>query len=137
MRLLALDTSTPLSGVAVYESETDTATVRRERVTAHSDTLLLHIASCLEQRGLVPRDLVGVVCGRGPGPGLLLSGDGAHKYAELRGPARRLLPDPYPDPLVLARLGVARLLRGQPDPLAPAVPHYVAPAAAAVGKGEG
>ncbi len=67
MKLLALDTATPLSGVAVGDPENGNLTVRRARVTTHSETLLSLIAECLKEQGWVPRDIEGVACGAGPG----------------------------------------------------------------------
>ena len=44
MRLLALDTATPLSGVAVGDPDGGPVAVRRARVTTHSETLLPLVA---------------------------------------------------------------------------------------------
>ncbi|MCS6914335.1 MAG: tRNA (adenosine(37)-N6)-threonylcarbamoyltransferase complex dimerization subunit type 1 TsaB [Myxococcales bacterium] len=67
LRLLALDTSTPRCGVAVYDVETGRASVRREEVTTHSDRLLWLVDACLRECGWGPADLAAVACGAGPG----------------------------------------------------------------------
>jgi tRNA threonylcarbamoyladenosine biosynthesis protein TsaB len=221
VRVLALDTATPLCGVAVLCSEGGLGAVRQEVVTTHSDRLLGLVAACLEEAGLAPRDLGGVVCGAGPGSftglrigaatakGLCLGlgvplvmvsslqvlaarheaaaeavlpcidawrgqvyaqlfiagdgdevppalarpaawepaalraavahlagrlavcGDGARRYPDVCPAGARLVAEaPAPDPLVLARLGLRRLLRGERDDLAAAVPDYACPSAA-------
>lgn len=65
-RLLAIDTSMPLSAVAAGDTEGPTA-LRRERVSAHSETLIPHIEACLKELHWAPADLEGVACGAGPG----------------------------------------------------------------------
>jgi tRNA threonylcarbamoyladenosine biosynthesis protein TsaB len=67
MNLLALDTSTPLCGVAVRAGATGATAVRRHRVTANEDVLLVYVAECLAELGLRPEDLQAVICGAGPG----------------------------------------------------------------------
>src|SRR5580658_4654878 len=67
MIVLAMCTSTPLCGVAVYDTDTGAAQVRRERVTTHSDRLILIIDECLRAQGTHKRAVGGVVCGAGPG----------------------------------------------------------------------
>ena len=221
MRVLALDTATPLCGVAVLGGDGGCVAVRQEVVTTHSDRLLSLIAACLDEAGLAPRDLEAVVCGAGPGsftglrigaatakglclglgvplvmvsslatlaarhagaapailpcidawrgqvyaqlflegdagdvppllarpaawepaalrtavagfgPRLAICGDGALRHPALcpEG-ARRLEEAPAPDPVVLGRLGLARLRRGERDDLAAAVPDYACPSAA-------
>jgi tRNA threonylcarbamoyladenosine biosynthesis protein TsaB len=66
MKILALDTSTPTSGVAVWEDGRVLAE-RRARVTVHSDTLLLMIDEALREVGWTPFTLDGVSCTAGPG----------------------------------------------------------------------
>lgn len=67
MKLLALDTSTALCGVAVWDTVSGSAAARREQVTTHSERLLQLIEGCLAELGLRPADLDGVACGAGPG----------------------------------------------------------------------
>lgn len=67
MKILALDTSTPLCGACVLDTTTGAAAVRRQQVTTHSDRLLSLVAESLAEVGLSPRDLQGVACGAGPG----------------------------------------------------------------------
>lgn len=66
MNILALDTSTPLAGVAVVDRRGGAA-VRCQRVTTHSEMLLCLVRECLGELRLAPADLQGVVCGSGPG----------------------------------------------------------------------
>lgn len=65
MKLCAIDTSTLIAGVAVGTA--DQLTVRRGRVTSHSDELLAMIDASLREAGLRPAELDGIVCGAGPG----------------------------------------------------------------------
>lgn len=67
MKLLALDTSTALCGVAVWDTVSGSAAARREQVTTHSERLLQLISECLAELGLRPAELDGVACGAGPG----------------------------------------------------------------------
>jgi tRNA threonylcarbamoyladenosine biosynthesis protein TsaB len=235
VKILALDTSTPLCGVCVLDTSTGAVAVRRQQVTTHSDRLLALVAESLAEAGLSPTDLRGVACGAGPGSftglrigaatakglcfalgiplvmvsslaalaqaaapraegpvlacldaaqgrvyarlfasargaetaevgdddqevRLLLSRDAAWEPGHLGEVLRRiclggarlavcgngvlryqgqLLPeggvwaheDPSPHPMEVARLGAARLARGEADPLAEAVPDYVSPPA--------
>lgn len=64
--ILALDTATPLCGVAVL-SDDGRGHSRQEAVTTHSDRLLCLVEACLGEAGLRPADLGAVVCGAGPG----------------------------------------------------------------------
>ncbi len=66
MKILALDTATRLSGVAVYDTEGG-AVVRRERAGGAAERLLVLVDEALMEAGLRPADLQGVVCGAGPG----------------------------------------------------------------------
>jgi tRNA threonylcarbamoyladenosine biosynthesis protein TsaB len=65
MKLLALDTSTLVAGVAVSLDER--VVERRATVTTHSEALLGLIDEALRAAGLAPAALDGVVCGAGPG----------------------------------------------------------------------
>jgi tRNA threonylcarbamoyladenosine biosynthesis protein TsaB len=65
MKLLALDTSTLVAGVAVSVDER--LVERRTTVTTHSEALLGLIDEALRAAGVGPADLDGVVCGAGPG----------------------------------------------------------------------
>ena len=66
MKILAIDTSTLTSGVAVWEDGRVLAE-RRARVTTHSDTLLLMVDESLREAGFTPQSLDGVACTAGPG----------------------------------------------------------------------
>lgn len=67
MKILAVDTATPLCGVAVLCTQSGRAAVRRKQVTTHSEMLLTLVSECLDELDLGARDLEGVVCGAGPG----------------------------------------------------------------------
>lgn len=62
---LAIETSTPLCGVALGKG--GRVALRRQRVTTHSEKLLSLIAEVLDELGCTPKDLKGVLCGAGPG----------------------------------------------------------------------
>lgn len=66
MKLLALDTSTLTAGVCVLV-DGQVAAEARERVTTHSERLMVLVDGALRQAGLTPRDLDAVACGAGPG----------------------------------------------------------------------
>jgi tRNA threonylcarbamoyladenosine biosynthesis protein TsaB len=65
MKLLAIDTSTLTAGVAVWDGAPRAA--RRQRVTTHSDALLLLVEEALAEAGLRAAELDGIACGAGPG----------------------------------------------------------------------
>ena len=71
MIILAIDTATLTAGVAVYGGEEiDSArvlSVRRARVTVHSEKLLGMIDEALREAGVEASALDGVACGAGPG----------------------------------------------------------------------
>jgi tRNA threonylcarbamoyladenosine biosynthesis protein TsaB len=74
VKILAVDTATPLCGVAVLSLENlregavrERAAVRQARVTTHSERLLPLIGERLGELGLRPEELSGVACGVGPG----------------------------------------------------------------------
>jgi tRNA threonylcarbamoyladenosine biosynthesis protein TsaB len=58
---------------------------------------------------------------------VVLVGDGAHAYPELRALGRLLDHDPAPHPGDVARLAARRLARGEVDDLATAGPRYLRP----------
>jgi tRNA threonylcarbamoyladenosine biosynthesis protein TsaB len=64
--ILAVDTSTLLSGVAVWRDGRALA-VRQRLVTTHSESLLLMIDEALAEAGLRAADLDAIACGAGPG----------------------------------------------------------------------
>jgi tRNA threonylcarbamoyladenosine biosynthesis protein TsaB len=64
-RLLAIDTSTALGGVAACRD--GQIVERRRRVTTHSEMLLGMVDEVLAELGLPIAELDGVVCGAGPG----------------------------------------------------------------------
>jgi tRNA threonylcarbamoyladenosine biosynthesis protein TsaB len=66
MKLLALDTSTLIAGVCVL-IDGQVAAEARERVTTHSERLMVLVDGALRQAGLAPGDLDAVACGAGPG----------------------------------------------------------------------
>ncbi len=73
MRVLAIDTATAASAVAVVEYPADgppLALARRERVDprGHAEWLTPLIRQTLDEAGLEPADLAAVVAGVGPGP---------------------------------------------------------------------
>jgi tRNA threonylcarbamoyl adenosine modification protein YeaZ len=64
--VLALDTATAQCGVALLCADGRSA-VLQQRVTTHSESLLALAQDCLQQHGIAPSDLAGVVCSAGPG----------------------------------------------------------------------
>jgi tRNA threonylcarbamoyladenosine biosynthesis protein TsaB len=67
VKILALDTATPISGVAVLDTTDGRAAVRRQRLTTASEVLLSLIGDCLAELALSPSDLDCIACGAGPG----------------------------------------------------------------------
>jgi tRNA threonylcarbamoyladenosine biosynthesis protein TsaB len=65
MKLLAIDTSTLLAGVAVWDGRV--IAERRQRVTTHSELLLTLVDEVLREAGQTPAQLDGVACAAGPG----------------------------------------------------------------------
>jgi tRNA threonylcarbamoyladenosine biosynthesis protein TsaB len=65
MKLLAIDTSTPVAGVALLDG--DKLIERRERVTTHSERLMLLVEDVMREGGAAARDLDAIACGAGPG----------------------------------------------------------------------
>jgi tRNA threonylcarbamoyl adenosine modification protein YeaZ len=70
--VLALDTATPASSVALVKVTSDwmEGVVERRAVDprAHGETLAPEIAETLAEAGVGPRDLAAIVAGTGPGP---------------------------------------------------------------------
>ena len=64
--ILALETATPQSGVALVD-ERGLRAVRRSRIRSHSELLLGLIDECLAEAGATVADLAAVACGGGPG----------------------------------------------------------------------
>lgn len=64
--VLALDTATAQCGVALLCADGRSAVVQ-QRLTTHSESLLALAQSCLQQQGMAPSDLAGIVCSAGPG----------------------------------------------------------------------
>ncbi len=67
MKVLAIETSTPASSVALAESRTVVATASRVDRTGHSSFLVPAIDFCFDQAGWTPSDLDAVVVDVGPG----------------------------------------------------------------------
>jgi tRNA threonylcarbamoyladenosine biosynthesis protein TsaB len=65
MKILAIDTSTLLAGVAVWDGRV--LAERRQRVTTHSEQLLALVDEALREAGVAPAALDGVACAAGPG----------------------------------------------------------------------
>jgi tRNA threonylcarbamoyladenosine biosynthesis protein TsaB len=69
--ILALDTSTLQSGVALVDGDGRVVAARTARVTTHSETLLPMIRDVLAEAGIDPRagagPLSAIACGAGPG----------------------------------------------------------------------
>lgn len=66
MNLLAIDTSTLTAGVCLL-SDGRVLAERRERVTTHSERLMVLVDQVLAAAGRAPRELDAVACGAGPG----------------------------------------------------------------------
>ncbi len=67
MNILAFDTSTRLTEVATYHYPTGQSERECQEISAHSETLLLQIQSCLQKQGWTVKEVDAVVCGAGPG----------------------------------------------------------------------
>jgi tRNA threonylcarbamoyladenosine biosynthesis protein TsaB len=65
--ILALDTATAVSSVAVAEEKKILAEITQEAKLTHSETLLPHIAQALEMANINRNDLEGVAVSIGPG----------------------------------------------------------------------
>jgi tRNA threonylcarbamoyladenosine biosynthesis protein TsaB len=66
--ILALDTSTPVAGVALLDEKSgQVRAVRRARVTTHSEMLLAMARDALAEAGAHPGDLSAIACASGPG----------------------------------------------------------------------
>lgn len=68
MVLLAIDTSTSLIGAAVYDGLHVLSEVTHLDARRHAELLAPSVQRCLNDAGLSPRRLTGVVVGVGPGP---------------------------------------------------------------------
>ncbi len=68
MVLLAIDTSTSLIGAAVHDGSRVLGEVTHQDARRHAELLAPSVQRCLDEAGLAPRDLTGVVVGVGPGP---------------------------------------------------------------------
>ncbi len=68
--LLALDTSTPLVSVAVYDdaSSTALASLTSDQPMKHGESVAPLVDRALSEAGLTRTDLTGLVVGTGPGP---------------------------------------------------------------------
>ena len=64
--ILAIDTATPLCGVALLRSDGQPF-VRRARVTTHSETLFSLLDDCMAAADVRPADLTAIACSAGPG----------------------------------------------------------------------
>lgn len=66
MMILAIDTSTPAAGVALWR-DGQTLVERRRNVTTHSEGLLPMIDELFVEAGVAPAAIDAVACGAGPG----------------------------------------------------------------------
>lgn len=65
--ILSLDTTTPQASVAVWATAGELLSVRRARVTTHSETLLGLIDEVLVESGRTLADVLAIACAAGPG----------------------------------------------------------------------
>lgn len=66
LHVLAFDTATAHCGAALLCAD-GRHSVQRQRVTTHSESLLLLVQACLDACGLTLRELGGIACSAGPG----------------------------------------------------------------------
>lgn len=67
MKILALDTSTKLTGIALLDTETGKSCFARQEMTTHSEAIIPLIGSCLQEQNWKQNDIEGIACGAGPG----------------------------------------------------------------------
>ena len=67
MKVLALESSAGIAGVALLEDEKILYLSEDVLGHTHSETLLPMIAECLERHGLEPKDVDLFACAAGPG----------------------------------------------------------------------
>jgi len=68
VRLLAVDTATPASTVAVHDGERVLASRRVTDASQHAEVLVLLVRDVLAEAGVTMRELTHIACGVGPGP---------------------------------------------------------------------
>lgn len=68
MLILGIDTSTSAIGVGLSDGESVLGSAHRIEARGHTEHLAPLVVGLLEDRGLTPRDLTGIVVGNGPGP---------------------------------------------------------------------
>ena len=68
MLILGIDTSTSAIGVGLSDGRSVLGSAHRIEARGHTEHLAPLVVGLLEDRGLTPRDLTGVVVGTGPGP---------------------------------------------------------------------
>ena len=68
MRLLALDTATPASTVAVHDGDRVLASRRVTDASQHAEVLALLVRDTLAEAGVTMSELTHIACGVGPGP---------------------------------------------------------------------
>lgn len=67
MKILALDTSTRLTGVALLDTDTQVSFAQQQHMSTHSEAIFPMIQDSLQALGWELPDIQGVVCGAGPG----------------------------------------------------------------------
>ncbi|RMF66068.1 MAG: tRNA (adenosine(37)-N6)-threonylcarbamoyltransferase complex dimerization subunit type 1 TsaB, partial [Calditrichaeota bacterium] len=67
MKILALDTATPVCSVALTQGEALVAEYRLSRKNSHNEKLVVTIQRLLSDAGWTPAQLEGIVCSLGPG----------------------------------------------------------------------